>query len=124
MANIWVCYGTIAKHQWTNLHIAVFASKPGYIVKTYQKKHEIIFNERNFMITPTILQQKLIEWYHMNMYHAGVYRTLETIRRNFTWTSVREVVRTHIELCDTCQRFKHHTHKYGELPEKLAEAKP
>ena len=37
---------------------------------------------------------------------------------------MREHVRTLVNTCDVCQRFKRHTQKYGELPAKLAEAKP
>ena len=40
------------------------------------------------------------------------------------WPGIREAVQTEVTVCDTCQRTKRSTKKYGKLPAKLAEETP
>jgi hypothetical protein len=48
--------------------------------------------------------------------HPGTAKTLETLRRNFTWPKMNQFVQEYIRSCDACQRNKsvHHS-KYGLL---------
>jgi hypothetical protein len=47
-----------------------------------------------------------------------------TIRHHFTWNNLQKTVHDVCSRCDTCQRCKKTSQKYGHLPEKEAEAVP
>jgi hypothetical protein len=56
--------------------------------------------------------------------HSGETRTEQTIRQQFWWSNLRNDVHNICSKCDTCQRAKRTTKKYGHLPAKEAEADP
>ena len=61
----------------------------------------------------------MIEWYHLNLRHPGVTRTINSIRQNFGWKGMRKQVEAHIKSCDECQRNKivgKAAYAYEELP--------
>ena len=66
---------------------------------------------------PPNLQPRIIEWYHENLRHPGVTRTINSINQNFNWKGMRAQVEDHVKSCDQCQRHKI-TGKlnYGHLP--------
>ena len=45
---------------------------------------------------PAELQLRIIEWYHLNLQHAGVTRTVNTIVQIFGWPGLHRQVQTHI----------------------------
>ena len=48
--------------------------------------------------------------------HFGLNKTLSIIRRDYTWPSLRDLVRHYCKSCTTCMRSKPQRHKpYGEL---------
>ena len=70
---------------------------------------------------PTVLQQRIVAWYHDNLQHAGVTRMVNTIGQTFAWKGLRTMVEKHVESCDNCQRNKLSNKKpYGKLPLVLA----
>ena len=46
------------------------------------------------------------------------------ICQHFYWPGIREAVQKEATVCDTCQRTKWSTKKYGKSPAKLAEETP
>jgi hypothetical protein len=72
-------------------------------------------------IVPTSLQRRIIEWYHSNLRHPGVTRTINSISKTFYWKGIRPQVEDHIKTCNECQRHKivGKPH-YGILPLVLA----
>ena len=119
-----ICYETISKHQMADSKLMeALNNNLGYKIKAMDQ-NQIVFNKDGLMPVPKILREPILSWYHINLCHPGVDRTEETIRRNFVWVNLREDVRAYINKCDPCQRLKKHTKKYGELPPKVAEAKP
>ena len=65
-----------------------------------------------------------MSWYHTMLCHAGETRTEQTIRQQFWWPDLRANVHDCCTKCDTCQRTKRTSKKYGHLPIKEAEADP
>ena len=66
---------------------------------------------------PQLLQQRIIDWYHNNLQHAGVTRMIATIGQIFVWPGLRPMVEKHVATCDSCQRNKQSNKKqYGKLP--------
>jgi hypothetical protein len=76
------------------------------------------------IVIPDILQQKVVTWYHNTLCHSGETRTEQTIRQHFWWSNLRDLVHRTCSKCDTCQRTKRTSKKYGHLPAKEAEADP
>jgi hypothetical protein len=76
------------------------------------------------IVIPDILQKKVVSWYHNILCHAGETRTEQTIRQQFWWPNLRDTVHELCSKCDTCQRTKRTSKKYGHLPAKEAEADP
>jgi transposase InsO family protein len=82
----------------------------------------IVHNDR--IVVPKVLQNRVVEWYHVNLCHPGLTRTEATIRQHFTWPNLRGTVSGICTKCDTCQRTKRTTKKWGELPPKEADVNP
>ena len=66
---------------------------------------------------PRLLQQRIVEWYHNNLQHAGVTRMIATINQTFVWPGFCPMVEKHVETCDSCKCNKQSNKKqYGKLP--------
>ena len=78
----------------------------------------------NKIVIPSTLQQRIVEWYHVQLCHPGQTRTEATINQHFTWKGLRKQVQAVCSTCHTCQMTKVSAKKYGHLPEKEAEAQP
>ena len=50
--------------------------------------------------------------------------TEATVSQHYYWTNLRNNMRTHIKVCNTCHKNKKQNLKYGKLPAKEAEAIP
>lgn len=59
------------------------------------------------IIVPNVIQEELVAHEHERLCHAGVYKTLGLIRRNFWFKGVERVVKRVVSSCDICQRVKH-----------------
>eukprot|EP00804_Cyclotella_cryptica_P021643 CCRYP_020648-RA/>CCRYP_020648-RA protein AED:0.79 eAED:0.49 QI:0/-1/0/1/-1/1/1/0/148 len=62
--------------------------------------HEVhTFNTKVWV--PPSLQRRIIEWYHTNLRHPGVTRTLNSIGQTFGWKGMR----THVGLREIMRRM-------------------
>jgi transposase InsO family protein len=76
------------------------------------------------IVIPESLQDRVIDWYHHFLGHPGINRTEETIGQHLWWPKMRDHITQSVRICQVCQRSKRRFKKYGELPEKEAEATP
>ncbi len=66
---------------------------------------------------PKEAQQQIVEWYHSNLQHTGITRTINSIGQTFTWKGLRPMVEQQVLSCDSCQRNKSTNKKsYGKIP--------
>ena len=66
---------------------------------------------------PKDIAEGIISWYHENLGHPGVTRTVRTISQNFGWKGLRADVERYIKHCDECQRHKIvGKRQYGKIP--------
>ena len=89
--------------------------------------HHLICNKENKIILPKALQERAIIWYHDKLQHPGRDRLYENIHQHFDWPkkgSLRNAVYEHVKTCDTCQKCKKSTRKYGQVPMKKVETQP
>lgn len=97
-----------------------------YTIKAFcgggKTRHLICYKGK--ICIPTSLQARVVDWYHTTLCHPGMTRTEETIRQHFWWSTLRHDVHSLCSKCDTCQRTKKTSSKYGHLPAKQAEAEP
>ena len=121
-------YKLIAKHQnqQKELFIKLNKQQDGYHLKSFcgggKKRNLICRNEK--IIIPKTLQRRVVTWYHDILCHSGETRTEQTLKQQFWWPNLRNDVHDVCSKCDTCQRTKRTTKKYGLLPPKEAEADP
>jgi hypothetical protein len=69
-------------------------------------------------IVPEELQEAIIKEHHDDpVYgHPGVARTMELIKRNYTFPNMKDKISSYIKKCADCQKNKHSTHApYGEM---------
>jgi transposase InsO family protein len=121
-------YKLIATHQnkQKDLFIKLNKKQDGFHLKSFcgggKKRTLICRNEK--IIIPKTLQRRVVTWYHDILCHSGETRTEQTLRQQFWWPNLRNDVHDVCSKCDTCQRTKRTTQKYGKLPPKEAEADP
>ena len=97
-----------------------------YSIRTYRaggKRRDLITREGKICIPPS-LQQRVIDWYHVQLCHPGENRTEQTIRQHLHWDGIRQQVAKTIKTCPTCQKTKRSTKKYRHLPPKDPDAVP
>ncbi len=52
---------------------------------------------------PKELQQRIVKWYHSNLQHAGITRTINLIGQAFVWKEFWTMVEKQVKTCDNCQ---------------------
>jgi transposase InsO family protein len=63
------------------------------------------------------MQDRIVEWYHCNLQHAGINWTVNSIGQVFDWKGLRLMVEKYINSWDSCQRNKTTNKKsYGKIP--------
>ena len=66
---------------------------------------------------PKAGRERMIEWYHSNLQHAGSERTATTMRQHFDWPGAKSEVYGHVSRCLTCQKCKiTGVKQYGKIP--------
>jgi hypothetical protein len=66
---------------------------------------------------PKDAQQRIVDWYHTNLQHAGINRRIKSIGQTFTWEGLRAIVEKFVTSCDSCQCNKQSNKKsYGKIP--------
>jgi hypothetical protein len=52
---------------------------------------------------PKALQQRVVEWYHSNLQHTGITRTINSTGQTFAWKGLCPMAEKHVKTCDNCQ---------------------
>ena len=73
---------------------------------------------------PKDLRHRVLTWYHHFLCHPGATRLEMTLSRTMVWPGMSQDCKRFVRVCDTCQRTKKGSKKYGHLPAKKAEDKP
>ena len=101
-------------------------TKSKYKIKSFtgggKTRDLICYNEK--IVVPKSLQFRIVQWYHDYLGHPGINRTEETIGQHLWWPKMRSHITNSVSSCDSCQKNKRRTRKFGHLPEKEAEAQP
>ena len=71
---------------------------------------------------PTIFQKYVVNWYHTYLLHPGTEHIEASISQHCYWPHLREDIRTHINVCNNCQKNKKQNLEYGKFSVKEAEA--
>ena len=66
------------------------------------------------------LQKYVVKWYHTYLLHPVMDIMEEIICQHFYWPGIIEFIHKEVKNCDTLQRTKWSTKKYGKFPAKLA----
>ena len=93
-----------------------------YRLKTIEGKEIIMYEDKIYV--PDTLKDRVMEWYHTLLVHAGSTRMLSTIQATMNWHGIRKDIDTYVKTCHTCQITKKQKKKYGHLPPKTAETTP
>ena len=67
------------------------------------------------VLLPLQLRQQLIQFYHDQVGHPGITRTLATIKRQSWWPGMRDNIETYIQSCQWCAKRKVH-HRVAHIP--------
>ena len=120
-------YKLITKHQQQDEDLMEqLKTNPKYTLKTFRgggKTRQIVC-KNDKIVLPQSLQKRAVKWYHDQLCHPGESRTESTIRQHFTFKNLSIMVKDICKKCHTCQKCKKSNIKYGQLPEKEAEAEP
>jgi transposase InsO family protein len=99
----------LAERQDENNEGYYVSSKGGLLMyKDKPKKGKLVqdwkINEQ--IVVPKPLRQQLLDWAHDNLVsgHVGDKRTLQRLKRLFTWPGIRRDVTLHCRSCGPCQR--------------------
>ena len=119
-------YKTIAQYLEKDKELTLLKKNKDYQVTIFHgggKEYKLLTKNGKIVI-PKLLQQRAIDWYHLNLCHPGRVRTEETIRQHFTFPRLSQMVADTVKKCPTCQKTKRSYQKYGYLPVKVAESQP
>ena len=97
-----------------------------YTLNTFRGggKHLSLLCKDKRIVVPKSLQQRIAQWYHVNLMHPGIVCTLMSIQQHFYWKNMQKDVERICKTCPTCQRNKRTTQKWGHVPPKQAEYQP
>jgi len=107
---------TISTHQRNDkqLQNKLKQNRSLYKVK-YINDKKLVFHQNKIFI-PASLLRPIVTWYHENLNHPGVVRTLSTINMHFYGHCLQKFVKHYVASCPICIKQKHSTKKCGHLP--------
>ena len=74
---------------------------------TFGEHGELGISKNGFKaIPPKSMYKELLEEYHDNTGHPGIYQTLKEIEQKYYFPSMRDIVTSHIRSCKECQLIK------------------
>ena len=111
-----------SKDKTLQKHLKDPKKKKDYAIKKVEGVPLIHLKDK--ICVPFPLQDRIVAWYHEYLAHPGETRTYQTISKNFTWPGLASKVKSYCKTCKQCQLWKKKRKKYGELPNKDAEATP
>jgi hypothetical protein len=121
-------YALLGKQQSKDKKLLAVMKKSNspYLIKSFtgggKTRDLICFKDK--IVVPKSLQSRIVQWYHEYLGHPGINRTEETIAQHLYWPKMRNHITNSVSSCDSCQKNKRNSRKYGHLPEKEAEAQP
>ena len=83
----------------------------------------ILFKNKKIYV-PKKLRHNVLTWYHHFLCHPGATRLEKTLSSTMVWPGMSQDCKMFVCVCDTCQRTKKGSKKYGHLPAKRAEDLP
>jgi transposase InsO family protein len=121
-----VTFAIISKYQMEDREFqSSLISNPDRYDSRMMHHSAVVFQANSERIViPVGLQHRIIKFYHDNLKHPGVTRTLQTIQQFMVWPKMQPSIEKYVNECGTCQRFKRSTKKYGKLPTKIPVAVP
>ncbi len=107
----------ISREQSTDEELDVIKQKHPSRIGTTQLEGHKLCTVNGLIWIPSSLCRQLIEWYHINLGHAGSTRMLKTINVHFNFKGIRKAIEETVKHCEECQRFKiMGKNKYGHIP--------
>ena len=70
------------------------------------------------IVIPQSLQLPTVRWMHSLLGHAGITRLSATLRKNFWFPRMQEMIQNFVQRCEFCQRYNKQNIKYGQVPPK------
>ena len=92
--------------------------------RSHGDKTYTLITREGKIVVPTTMQQSLAQWYHDTLMHPGETRTELTIGQHYYWKNMRDTIKRICSTCRICQLTKPRLRKFGQLPEKEADAIP
>ncbi len=95
-----------------------FAKDPNKPRWTMEADGLLRLDDRIYVPNHSDLRLQVLRYFHDHPLsgHFGMNRTLEAIRRTYTWPKVRDFVRDYVSSCTVCGRNKYRRHRpYGLL---------
>lgn len=81
-------------------------------------------NDQYRIVVPEALVDPTITWYHLVLGHCGQERMIKTLRNHLFVPGLEAKVKSHVESCDKCQRYKNPGPGQGHLPARDEDATP
>ena len=69
----------------------------------------MIIYKNDEIVVPTIIQKYVVIWNHTCLLHPGNVFIDATISQHYYWPRLRENIRTHIKVYNTCQKTRKRT---------------
>jgi hypothetical protein len=121
-----VSFAIISKQQLRDKDLqATLKRHPEKYEPHFMHESEVLFlanPER--MIIPEGLQERTIRFYHKNLKHPGVTRTMQIIQQFMVWPKMQTSIEKYVNQSSLYQKFKRSTKKYGKLPTKIPVSTP
>ena len=87
-------------------------------------KEFLLITKDSKIVLPKALQYIAVQWYHVALMHPGETQTELTIAQHYTWSGLRNTVKSVCQWCPSCQLTKNKMLKYGHVPPKMVEETP
>ena len=75
-----------------------------------------LINNDPRIVVPEALHDAAVHWYHVILGHVGQERLTQTLQAHLHFPGLKDKVKSFVETCDDCQRYKNNNRGYGHLP--------
>jgi transposase InsO family protein len=111
-------FRSLAQAQLVDPEIQAKLQSGDYVTTTYgdiDLATKTINNEPRIVV-PADLHGPTVHWYHAILGHAGQDRLYKSLVKHLHILGLKDLIKTHVESCDRCQRYKTNGPGYGHLP--------
>ncbi len=84
----------------------------------------IVHTEKQVPLLPVELRTIVLTWFHENLQHPGITKTVETLQRYCYFPKLQEKITQYIHSCIACQTCKPRSQKHGHYSKVLADTVP